>query len=159
MPCACTQLWAIACNTGLAPVHLQIFSALEHAHSKNIVHRDIKPENIMFRAPASRWSHVGAVPVLIDFGMSQQLKPGGAPVKGLLGSPGATSCTQFLMYLLGVQHGSCMKFCGPGAILGSRLMKEVSHLVFNLDGGPRKNFVVCLSLSGSLLSLHDVCSP
>ena len=85
---------------------VQIFSALEHTHSKNIVHRDIKPENTMFRAPASRWSNVGAVPVLIDFGMSQHLKPGAPAVKGLLGSPGAafSSTTRLAHCRFGVSH-------------------------------------------------------
>ena len=46
-----------------------LFSALSHIHSKNIIHRDIKPENIMFDQPN------GTVK-FIDFGLACQFKQG-----------------------------------------------------------------------------------
>lgn len=36
-----------------ADVMRQLFSAIEHMHSKNIVHRDLKPENIVYGTPAN----------------------------------------------------------------------------------------------------------
>jgi serine/threonine protein kinase len=103
---------------------MQLFSALQHIHSKNIVHRDIKPENIMFRAAAEKWPQVGAVPVLIDFGMSQLIKPGSAPVTGLMGSPGALQppCDSSTLsqraqciHCNKVQQGGCEK-CSEGTL-------------------------------------------
>lgn len=44
----------------------ELFSAINHCHSQNIIHRDIKPENIMI-------SNSGTVR-LIDFGLSKASK-------------------------------------------------------------------------------------
>ncbi len=43
----------------------QILTALEHAHSQDVIHRDLKPENIMIQLTAQ-----GARVRLIDFGIS-----------------------------------------------------------------------------------------
>lgn len=45
-------------------VMIQIGSALEHAHRKNVLHRDIKPENVMF--------HESGKAVLVDFGIAKE---------------------------------------------------------------------------------------
>lgn len=85
------ELGAAALNNDdrlLAHVFRQVLSALAHMHDTGIVHRDLKPENVMFRSAADEWAHSGAVPVVIDFGMSTRLRSGGPPVVGLLGSPG-----------------------------------------------------------------------
>ncbi|MEM9530413.1 MAG: serine/threonine-protein kinase [Pseudomonadota bacterium] len=42
----------------------QVASALDHAHSINLLHRDIKPENIMF--------HESGKAVLVDFGIAKE---------------------------------------------------------------------------------------
>lgn len=49
-----------------------LFSALSHIHSKNIIHRDIKPENIMFDQDQKDNGTVK----FIDFGLACQFKKG-----------------------------------------------------------------------------------
>lgn len=44
---------------------VQIGSALEYAHQKNLIHRDIKPANIMFNNAGT--------PILVDFGLAKAL--------------------------------------------------------------------------------------
>jgi len=56
-------------KTGLRPedaveVMIQIGSALEHAHKRQVLHRDIKPENVMF--------HESGKAVLLDFGIAKE---------------------------------------------------------------------------------------
>ncbi|MFO1495477.1 MAG: serine/threonine-protein kinase [Lysobacterales bacterium] len=45
-------------------VMIQIGSALEHAHKRQVLHRDIKPENVMF--------HESGKAVLVDFGIAKE---------------------------------------------------------------------------------------
>ena len=68
---------------------IQICSALNHAHSRNVVHRDLKPSNIML-VP----DDAGVLrPVLVDFGIAKLFTPLAKNSKGLtqtgevLGSP------------------------------------------------------------------------
>lgn len=44
---------------------IPLASALQHAHSNNLLHRDLKPANIMFKK--------GGAPVLTDFGLALQI--------------------------------------------------------------------------------------
>eukprot|EP00892_Ulva_mutabilis_P004565 jgi/Ulvmu1/2480/UM137_0006.1 len=85
------ELGAAAANNDdrlLAHVFKQLLSALAHMHAAGVVHRDLKPENVMFRWQAAEWAEQGALPVIIDFGMSTRYERHGPPVVGLLGSPG-----------------------------------------------------------------------
>jgi len=56
--------------TTVVRVVLQMLSALEHIHKHGFVHRDIKPENVL-----SSPTDLSKI-VLIDFGISQGIKPG-----------------------------------------------------------------------------------
>src|SRR5262249_11244789 len=67
---------AIACG---------VCSALEHVHERGIVHRDVKPGNILF-------SHAGVVK-LVDFGIAQRARGGGAPLESASTSVSAEGIT------------------------------------------------------------------
>lgn len=108
------ELGAAAANNDdrlLAHVFRQLLSALAHMHRAGIVHRDLKPENVMFRAEAGQWAQTGAVPVIIDFGMSTRVQPGSPPVVGLLGSPGARAQHAC------VRYAGVLPMCAPDAVL------------------------------------------
>ena len=45
--------------------------ALQEAHAKGVVHRDLKPANVMIRKTGQK------APVIVDFGLAQQLDAGG----------------------------------------------------------------------------------
>jgi len=49
------------------PIFIQLCSALEHAHKRNVVHRDLKPQNIMFVTDDDGSERV----ILLDFGIAK----------------------------------------------------------------------------------------
>jgi len=49
------------------PIFIQLCSALEHAHKRNVVHRDLKPSNIMFVEDDDGNERV----ILLDFGIAK----------------------------------------------------------------------------------------
>ena len=61
----------------------QIFVAISHCHSKNIVHRDIKPENILLE---NTESGTDSLIKIIDFGTSMQFDPK-KKLKQTIGTP------------------------------------------------------------------------
>ena len=52
----------------LLEIGLQISSALDYTHGKNIIHRDIKPQNIVV---GSRWQEQGVLAKVLDFGVAR----------------------------------------------------------------------------------------
>lgn len=62
-------------NEEAAGIAIQIATALEHAHSNDIVHRDIKPENILI----SREGKAGTVKVT-DFGIAKATSAATSPI-------------------------------------------------------------------------------
>lgn len=60
-----------------------LLDALAHAHARGVLHRDIKPENVVFARRDG-----GHTPVLVDFGLSQQVDDAPLTAAGAcVGSP------------------------------------------------------------------------
>jgi serine/threonine protein kinase len=55
---------------------------IEYLADRGLAHRDIKPENILFR------NNEKLDPVLVDFGLATELKPGCSPIFVRCGTPG-----------------------------------------------------------------------
>jgi serine/threonine-protein kinase len=63
---------------------VQVAAGLRVAHAEDIVHRDIKPHNVMMVPLGDGQSRA----VLLDWGISKQLRPGGAPMPTMVaGTP------------------------------------------------------------------------
>ena len=76
----------------LVDIVIPVLDALHHAHHLGIIHRDIKPDNIIIENETGR-------PLLVDFGVAKQVKPGpaGSSMPGvIMGTPGYISPEQSL---------------------------------------------------------------
>ncbi len=104
-------------------IAVQIASALETAHRKNIVHRDIKPENVMVRDD-------GLVKVL-DFGLAKLLTAGGDAVDTEAATK-ARVMTQFGMILGTVNYMSPEQTRGMAAIDGRTDIWSLGVLIFEM---------------------------
>lgn len=103
-------------------IAVQIASALETAHRKNIIHRDIKPENVMVRDD-------GLVKVL-DFGLAKLLK-----ADGDVDTEAATRArvmTQFGMILGTVNYMSPEQTRGLAAIDGRTDIWSLGVLIYEM---------------------------
>ncbi len=69
---------------------MQILSALEFAHQKNVIHRDIKPANILLKINCAGWDVL-----LADFGISAIASKLNDNSLGLTGSPAYMAPEQF----------------------------------------------------------------
>jgi Tol biopolymer transport system component/predicted Ser/Thr protein kinase len=104
-------------------IAIQVASALETAHRKNIVHRDIKPENVMVRED-------GLVKVL-DFGLAKLLKADGEAIDTEAATK-AKVMTQFGMILGTVNYMSPEQTRGVAAIDGRTDIWSLGVLIFEM---------------------------
>ncbi len=103
-------------------IAVQIASALETAHRKNIIHRDIKPENVMVRDD-------GLVKVL-DFGLAKLLKADGDV--DTEATTRARVMTQFGMILGTVNYMSPEQTRGLAAIDGRTDIWSLGVLIYEM---------------------------
>lgn len=59
---------------------LAVLDGLAYAHSQDILHRDIKPANIMIEKTGRR-------PIIMDFGISRNIREKGSPEEPAMGTP------------------------------------------------------------------------
>ena len=118
------QLGGLELNEALA-IAVQIASALETAHRKNIVHRDIKPENVMVRDD-------GLVKVL-DFGIAKLLKADGesSPVDKEAETKARVQ-TQFGMILGTINYMSPEQARGVAAIDGRSDIWSLGVVIYEM---------------------------
>lgn len=104
-------------------IAVQVASALETAHRKNIIHRDIKPENVMVRDD-------GLVKVL-DFGLAKLLTAGSDAVDTEAATK-ARVMTQFGMILGTVNYMSPEQTRGLAAIDGRTDIWSLGVLIYEM---------------------------
>ena len=104
-------------------IAVQVASALETAHRKNIIHRDIKPENVMLRED-------GLVKVL-DFGLAKLLKVSGEAIDKEAATK-AKVLTQFGMILGTVNYMSPEQARGVAALDGRTDIWSLGVLIYEM---------------------------